>query len=172
MSFRARSVYGLFRSRLAKLHTTAAQGNRRAMGERVLHCLQSVAAIVLAVLLPAQAASPTEPGYYTASQADAGRSLYKQACAKCHGDALQGGVGPALAGREFLGSLQMQHITGDYFYHFMSSHMPLSNPGSLTEAQYLDLMAFVLQANGYASGPNPLGADARTLNRITLAPQP
>lgn len=50
--------------------------------------------------------------------------------------------------------------------------MALSNPGSLTVAEYLDLMAFVLEANHCPSGPNPLGADDRTLNRITLEPQP
>ncbi len=90
----------------------------------------------------------------------------------CHGEGLQGGVGPALAGKDFLSALQAQQITGEYLYRFMSSHMPLANPGSLTESQYLDLMAYLLEVNGYPSGPNPLTAADQALKRITIAPQP
>lgn len=89
----------------------------------------------------------------------------------CHGDKLQGGVGPALASKEFLGALLSQQITGDYFYHFMVTHTPLTDPGSLTEMQYLDLMAYFLEVNGYPSGPSPLTADDRVLKRIRIGPQ-
>ncbi|MBI4487062.1 MAG: c-type cytochrome, partial [Acidobacteria bacterium] len=37
-------------------------------------------------------------GVYTAEQAQRGQALYKTQCLACHGDKLQGVVGPMLAG--------------------------------------------------------------------------
>ncbi|HUA78305.1 MAG TPA: cytochrome c [Acetobacteraceae bacterium] len=137
-----------------------------------------LAVLALIALLPISSASAfaqTDPsavqGYYTKSQADAGHAVFKQTCAICHGDQLQGGVGPALAGKEFLSVSQYQQITADYFYNFMSTHMPLTDPGSLTKTQYLDIMAYFLEANGYASGQNPLTANDEELKGIKIEPQ-
>ena len=63
-------------------------------------------------------------GDYTKAQATAGKQVYDQTCAVCHGDHLQGGVGPSLAGQQFLSVSQHQKISAEYFYHFMSTHMP------------------------------------------------
>lgn len=132
--------------------------------------------LALVMLFPiswvtAQADSSAGPGYYTKSQADAGRDVFQKVCAICHGKQLQGGAGPALAGKQFLSVSQFQEITADYFYHFMSTHMPLTNPGSLTKTQYLDLMAYFLQVNGYAAGSHPLTADDKELKAIKIEPQ-
>ena len=83
-------------------------------------------------------------GDYTKAQAAAGKDTFDKTCAVCHGDHMQGGVGPALAGQQFLSVSQFQKISADYFYHFMSTHMPLTDPGSLTKQQYLDIMAYML----------------------------
>lgn len=119
----------------------------------------------------APAAAAGSSGYYTKSQASAGQTIFNQTCAVCHGDHLQGGVGPALAGQEFLSVSQFQQVTAEYFYHFMSTHMPLTDPGSLSKTQYLDLMAYFLQVNGYASGPNQLTANDEELKAIKIEPQ-
>ena len=49
--------------------------------------------------------------------------------------------------------------------------MPLPASGSLTEVQYLDLLAFVLSRNGVSAGPNALTADSTALAglRVTAA---
>lgn len=54
----------------------------------------------------------------------------------------------------------------------MVTHMPLADPGSLTEVQYLDLMAYFLEVNGYPSGLSPLNADDIVLKHIRIGPQP
>ncbi len=110
-------------------------------------------------------------GYYVKSQAQAGQQTFIETCAICHGDHLQGKAGPALAGKQFLSVAQFQKVTAYYFFHFMSKHMPLNAPGSLTKAQYLDLMAYLLEMNGYASGSHPLTADSVQLKAIKIEPQ-
>ncbi len=145
----------------------------------MLSCAKGlVTVLAVGFLLPiasaavfAQGNPPPSRGYYTKSQAAAGRAIFNQTCAICHGHHLQGGVGPALAGKEFLSVSQFQQITAEYFYHFMSTHMPLTDPGSLTKTQYLDLMAYFLATNGYASGPNELTANDEELKAIKIEPQ-
>lgn len=134
--------------------------------------------LTLAVVLPvspmsafAQTDPPTGQGYYTKSQAAAGETLFHQVCAICHGDQLQGGAGPALAGQQFLSVSQYQQITAKYFFDFMSTHMPLTNPGSLTKSQYLDLMAYFLEVNGYPPGSHELTANPEELKEIKIEPQ-
>jgi mono/diheme cytochrome c family protein len=141
-----------------------------------LRIMGSTIALALAVLFPiSRVAAQTVPsagqGYYTKAQADAGKDVFQKVCALCHGDQLQGGAGPALSGKQFLSVSQFQEITAAYFYHFMSTHMPLTNPGSLTATQYLDIMAYFLEVNGYASGSHPLTANDKELKAIKIEPQ-
>jgi len=132
--------------------------------------------LALAILFPmswldAQADPSASRGYYTKSQADAGKDVFQKVCAVCHGNRLQGGAGPALAGQQFLSVSQFQEVTAAYFYHFMSTHMPLTDPGSLTKTQYLDIMAYFLEINGYAAGSHPLTANDAELKAIKIGPQ-
>ena len=141
----------------------------------MLRTMGPVVVLALALLfatswLHAQA-DPSSHGYYTKSQADAGKDVFQKVCAICHGDRLQGGAGPALAGQQFLSVSQFQEVTAAYFYHFMSTHMPLTDPGSLTKTQYLDIMAYFLKINGYAAGPHPLTANDEELKAIKIGPQ-
>ncbi|MGH7155880.1 MAG: c-type cytochrome [Acetobacteraceae bacterium] len=137
--------------------------------------LRQIAILLLTLLLStpdaARAAAANGQGYYTKSQADDGQAVFHQQCAICHGDRLQGGAGPALAGDQFLSVSQYQQITAEYFYDFMSTHMPLTHPGSLTKTQYIDIMAYLLEANGYASGPHQLTARDEELKGIKIEPQ-
>ncbi|MGH7104964.1 MAG: c-type cytochrome [Acetobacteraceae bacterium] len=145
---------------------------------RVVRVQGLVVVLGLTLLLPmASAAAYTKPdamaskGYFTKAQASAGQAIFESTCAICHGHHLEGGVGPALAGKQFLSVSQFQQITADYFYHFMSTHMPLTDPGSLTKTQYLDVMAYFLEMNGYASGPKELTANDEELKAIKIEPQ-
>jgi mono/diheme cytochrome c family protein len=110
-------------------------------------------------------------GDYTKAQATAGKDVFDKTCAVCHGDHMQGGVGPALAGNQFLSVSQFQKISAEYFYNFMSTHMPLTDPGSLTKQQYLDIMAYMLEANGYPSGSHELTDNKQELEAIKIEPQ-
>lgn len=93
---------------------------------------------------------------YTQQQADAGAKLYSQHCAACHGAKLQGVSGPPLGGAAFAAKWLGGNHTADDLYYIMHTQMPLNAPGSLKESEYLDILAFVLQQNGFPAGKNAL----------------
>lgn len=132
-----------------------------------------LAVLLLLVLgiAAAEAGTQSTQGYYTNAQATAGKDVYDKDCAICHGDHLQGGAGPALAGEEFLSASQFQKVDAGYFYRFMSTHMPLNAPGSLSSTEYLDVLAYLLEVNGYPSGSHKLTASNDELNGIKIEPQ-
>lgn len=78
-----------------------------------------------------------------------GEQVYASSCAMCHGDQGQGGNGPALIGDD---ADLSQHGDGRGLLDYISEAMPASSPGSLTEEQYLDVTAYILEANGDLSG--------------------
>src|ERR671911_596045 len=45
---------------------------------------------------------PLTAGVYSAAQAARGQALYTQECASCHGEVMEGTIGPAMAGSLFL----------------------------------------------------------------------
>ncbi|MDE1896478.1 MAG: c-type cytochrome [Rhodospirillales bacterium] len=100
--------------------------------------------------LAAQAATP--PALYTSAQASAGAAVFAQNCAVCHGAALGGGGGPALVGAGFT---QAGTTIGSVF-SVLAQQMPATNPGGLSQSQYEDLMAYILQKNGYPAGSTPI----------------
>ena len=81
---------------------------------------------------------------YTAEQAKRGEALYKEQCAACHGDNLEGsGPMPPLAGKDFLANWQGKTV-GDLFEKTQTS-MPATAPGTLTPEQAADVVAFLLK---------------------------
>ena len=116
----------------------------------------------------ATAAPPTTAQrWYTAEQAAAGATDFARSCASCHGAALQGGAGPALAGAGFLASWSSRTIADlDSFEH---AQMPLTAPGSLTNEQYTQITAFILQKNGFPAGGRSLDPAERALLHPTAA---
>ena len=85
---------------------------------------------------------------YANEQALAGAKLYVSRCAKCHGDHLQGNVGPALQGPAFAPK-KGSTITIAGVYQFLETNMPADMPGKLKPNEYASIMAFLLHRNGY-----------------------
>jgi hypothetical protein len=44
--------------------------------------------------------------------------------------------------------------------------MPLDAPDSLTAEEYVDILAYILQENGFPAGPQDLRADAAVLRGV------
>src|SRR5918997_1141991 len=89
---------------------------------------------VYATLGAQAAAKSTNDGVYTAAQAKRGEALYKEQCATCHGDNLEGsGPMPPLAGKDFLTNWTGKSV-GDLFEKTHTT-MPATAPGTLTPAQ-------------------------------------
>jgi len=95
------------------------------------------------------ARSSTRDGVYTAAQSDAGRRLYAaQQCATCHGANLQGtAVGPTLVGEEFLKAWRGDTLGA--LSACIQTTMPPGAAGRLSAIEYRDLVAALLEANGF-----------------------
>lgn len=106
-------------------------------------------------------------GVYAADQAKRGESLYADACAACHDPKLTGGVGPALAGKEFIGAWKDKTV-GDVFTT-INLGMPPTAPGTLTPEQITDVLSFILSANQFPAGATALAADVTPLTEIHMA---
>ena len=106
-------------------------------------------------------------GVYSIAQGENGLAVYQQSCAACHGANLQGAGGvPPVRGAAF-----MQHWRGRSvaeLFAYTRDTMPPGAGGSLPDADYLAVVAYLLQANGYPEGEAPLDPDEALLGAIGI----
>ncbi len=132
------------------------------------------ALLSLGFCLSIAAATPVvADGVYTKEQAERGRATYDVECARCHGDKLQGGDSTPLAGERFLASWGRPNLTLDDLYYVVRKTMPKETAGTLTRQEYADVMAYVLQQNGFAPGEKELTPDPTVMKTVRFeAPAP
>jgi mono/diheme cytochrome c family protein len=129
-------------------------------------------AIIGAPLVSGQNASAQNPksvwdGVYTSEQATRGKAAFEANCLACHGVDLSGGTGPDLVGSRFMNKWDYQSL--NQLYTEMKTRMPRSNPGSLSDETYLDIVTYILRANSLPTGASALKAEAKDLPTGTLA---
>lgn len=96
-------------------------------------------------------ANSTTKSYYSDEQVERAGSIYAQHCATCHGNSLQGsGSAPPLVGLPFMSYWGARDALE--LFEYTHEAMPLDRPGSLTTAQYADLVALMLHANELPGG--------------------
>jgi len=114
-----------------------------------------IAVITWAATLSASA----QEGPFTAEQSAAGRTSYLVNCAGCHLRDLRGeNEARPLVGADFMNTWRER--TADQLIAFMQLTMPPApaTPGSLGSQTYVNLAAFLLEANGASPGSTPLAA--------------
>jgi mono/diheme cytochrome c family protein len=148
------------------------------------------------LLLAAASVRPQDPptftrqvsdGVYTVEQAARGQALYASYCAYCHGPELQGrtdfpagppppnppGVGwrragsPALRGDTFIANWTDLPLAR--LFERIRISMPQDAPGRLTRRQNADVLAFILQQNGYGWGGDELAEQESALSTIRMS---
>jgi alcohol dehydrogenase (cytochrome c) len=134
---------------------------RRVSGTRTL-----VAVVICFGALARMAAqSPATPLSYTPAQAEQGQLAYVEHCASCHGQNLDDGAyGPALTGSAF--RQKWGSGSAEPLFTYVSTKMPPATPGTLGDATYGKLLAFVLQENGSHPGTRELPADSEALKAM------
>lgn len=127
----------------------------------------AVALALFTATTMAQAPKSVSEGVYTAEQAKRGEGLYKEQCAACHGDNLEGsGPMPALAGPDFAKSWKGKSVAD--LFDKTHSTMPATAPGSLTEKQTADIIAYMLSMAKFPAGSTELAASVEPLKLISL----
>jgi mono/diheme cytochrome c family protein len=115
---------------------------------------------------------PVANGSYTASQAERGKSVYEQNCSSCHGASLRGGANefaaPALAGPFFYEKWTGRPL--EELFRYTVENMP-PDQTKLSEAAYLDVTAYILQALKYPAGNTDLRADSPAMKQRIDRPQ-
>jgi len=99
-------------------------------------------------------------GVFTARQASRGDQIFQQNCASCH------------SAREFGVAFQRRWSDGSLgdLFDFLKASMPQSNPGSLSDQQYTEVITYFLRLNGYPQGDDDLTADE--LHNVTMELMP
>jgi mono/diheme cytochrome c family protein len=100
-----------------------------------------------------------DDGVFTSEQSARGKAHYDAFCASCHVSDLSGTLAadagaPPLRGAPFIAALEKKGAAAVFDY--VKTTMPSDDPASLKDAEYLDILAYVIQANGYPAGGREL----------------
>ncbi len=99
----------------------------------------------------------TNDGVFTEDQADVGEALYTEHCLLCHDKKYF---------RPVLQRWEGQPIS--VLFTVMSTSMPESNPGFLTEKEYVDILAYILSLSRYDAGDSELDFNDGALNELKI----
>lgn len=153
------------------------------MFRRLLALLSAVELLTVIGLsaLPVQAASAPASqqsltdktiwdGVYTADQAARGKTSFEARCGRCHNNELIGSErAPALKDDAFLSNWQNDSLAS--LFVKIRDTMPSANPSSLKEEEYIDILAYVLQVNGFPEGPGELEVNTDELVLVRIVPE-
>jgi mono/diheme cytochrome c family protein len=122
-----------------------------------------VAGTLLAAVIPTFLATATRAQNDVEGQVASGASLYAEWCSMCHGVSGEGAEGPPVAAPRSIATFR----TAGRLFEFLSTSMPADFPGLLTDAEYYDLVALLLDWNGLNG--DGLAVDAETAPGIMLS---
>ncbi len=107
-------------------------------------------------------------GVYSTAQAQRGKATFETSCSGCHGADLAGGRGPALGGTPF--RTKWNNETVARLVRLIVETMPRGDPGSLSEATAVDIVAYVLAENAFPAGASELAAGGLA-DDLTIVPK-
>jgi mono/diheme cytochrome c family protein len=114
-------------------------------------------------------------GVFTEEQVARGEEAYAS-CTRCHGRRLNGAADdpdmkstPPLARAAFLRDWDGQSLAA--LFELTRATMPQDNPGSLSDQQYIDVIAYMLSVSGAPAGDAELPPDPAALGSIVIEPR-
>src|ERR1700741_4182144 len=139
------------------------------MSIRIIVTAGIAAAIGVTIVSQRSGAQTPPAAPYTDGQASAGRAAYQTNCAACHAADLSGREGPQLAGGNFVA--QWGDKTAGELIAFMRATMPPAAGASLPDQTYVNLAAFILDANGARPGNQALTTESNVSIRSVASGQ-
>jgi mono/diheme cytochrome c family protein len=112
---------------------------------------------LLAGAVAAAEARTVNDGVYSKAQAKTGEQLYADNCLLCHDKKYF---------RPILKRWEGQPI--NVLFTVMSTSMPESNPGFLSEKEYVDILAYILSLSRYVAGDIELDYKDGALDELTV----
>jgi len=97
-------------------------------------------------------------GVYTEAQAILGKEVYDTNCKTCHAMKFYRDIWFAWEERPLMN-----------FWYILVSEMPSDNPGSLSNDEYTNIVAYILSDLGFPAGDAPLDP-SNEMEGITIAP--
>lgn len=112
---------------------------------------------------PSRSPVSTVEGVYSDAQARRGQATFNATCLSCH-------VPEDYTGDAF----QSKFVGGTVFdmYENIRTSMPQDNPGSLTNQQYTDLVAYLFKLNGLPTRGTDLPAVTDSMKAIKVEAKP
>ena len=132
----------------------------------------SVISVLIVVVVAAQNPPQKQSvwdGVYTDAQASRGERQYGRTCEQCHGPDLGGDAVmeiPALSLDSFMTSWNGRNVKD--LFDTVKRSMPKDKPGSLGTGAYVDVVAYLLQANKFPSGSRELPRTPEQLESIAI----
>jgi mono/diheme cytochrome c family protein len=115
-------------------------------------------------------------GVFTAEQARRGQAAYTGPCDRCHGYKLDGAAddpdmlpAPPVAGAKFLRKWDGRSLAA--LFEYLRATMPANNPGYLSDAELVDIVAYMLATSGLPAGDAPLPSGAAALAAVVIVSQ-
>ena len=122
----------------------------------VIACTAAVAALA-AAQNDVTTRKTVRDAVYTSAQAERGQQVYEANCVSCHLAEMDGSANPTagargapLVGTRFVQDFGEAKVSA--LFNKMKRDMPSGKPGTLTDQEYLDVAAYVLQRNSFPSG--------------------
>ncbi len=124
-------------------------------------CAIWAAAVTVAVAAAQADGLSLDGGVYSVDQGKRGKAHYDAFCAPCHVGDLSGTLAadtgaPPLRGAPFLTSMEQKGVAAVFDY--IKATMPADDPASLEDDEYVDILAYLIQANGFPAGARELTA--------------
>ena len=104
----------------------------------------------------------TLDGVFSFSQARTGERVFRVTCSECHEP-------DQFTGEEFLENLKSWEFESLYdLVEHLELTMPADNAGGLPRREYVEIVAYILQLNGFPRGEQPLPEDDETLKQVMI----
>ena len=97
---------------------------------------------------------------FTVEQMERGRDVFDFVCGECH-------VASEFRGDGF--QFRWRRQTAWDFYRTITTTMPENAPGALTKQEYVDVLALILEMNGYVAGNAELPATQTALDQLPMS---